>query len=135
MGFGTIPGARFTSKLCRSSGKHFILGLRFSWSQSACSCSFIYRAGVRSLERQSRHLENIEEERTKEATELKEKGKSTAMHYPHSSVLFTDFKGFTSIAEKLTPEELVNELDIFFVYFDKVVERQGLEKIKNIGDA
>jgi class 3 adenylate cyclase len=35
----------------------------------------------------------------------------------------------------MSPEELVKELDDFFAYFDKVVERHGLEKIKTIGDA
>lgn len=69
------------------------------------------------------------------AKELKEKGNYTPRHYQMVSVLFTDFKGFTSIAEKLTPSELIKELDYFFQYFDKVVEKHRLEKIKTIGDA
>lgn len=69
------------------------------------------------------------------AKELKEKGNYTPRHYKMVSVLFTDFKGFTSIAEKLSPSELIKELDYFFQYFDKVVEKHNLEKIKTIGDA
>jgi len=51
------------------------------------------------------------------------------------SVLFTDFKGFTSIAERLTPEQLVYELDYCFRKFDEITGRYGIEKIKTIGDA
>jgi class 3 adenylate cyclase len=50
-------------------------------------------------------------------------------------VLFTDFVGFTSISEKLTPKELVAEIHYCFTAFDTITERHGLEKIKTIGDA
>jgi class 3 adenylate cyclase len=50
-------------------------------------------------------------------------------------VLFSDFKGFTSVAELLSPEELVQELDECFRCFDSIVDKYGLEKIKTIGDA
>ena len=50
-------------------------------------------------------------------------------------MLFADFKNFTSIAEKLTPEELVSELDLCFRGFDKIMGKYGMEKIKTIGDA
>lgn len=69
------------------------------------------------------------------AEELKEKGSATPKHYDMVSVLFTDFKGFTSIAEKLTPQELVAELDACFHAFDKIVDKHNIEKIKTIGDA
>jgi class 3 adenylate cyclase/tetratricopeptide (TPR) repeat protein len=69
------------------------------------------------------------------AEELKEKGSATPKQYQTVSVLFTDFKGFTMIAEKLTPEELVKELDICFLAFDRIIDKHGLEKIKTIGDA
>jgi adenylate cyclase len=35
----------------------------------------------------------------------------------------------------MNPEKLLDELDKFFLKFDKVVERLGIEKIKTIGDA
>lgn len=69
------------------------------------------------------------------AEELKEKGSATPKHYDMVSVLFTDFKGFTKIAEKLSPQELVAELDACFHQFDKIIDKYGLEKIKTIGDA
>jgi adenylate cyclase len=69
------------------------------------------------------------------AEELKEKGSATPKHYDMVSVLFTDFKGFTNIAEKLTPQQLVEELNQCFMEFDKIIDRNNLEKIKTIGDA
>ncbi|MFH1121750.1 MAG: adenylate/guanylate cyclase domain-containing protein [Bacteroidota bacterium] len=69
------------------------------------------------------------------AEELKEKGSATPKHYEMVSVLFTDFKGFTTIAEKLTPEQLVEELNRCFLEFDHIIDRNKLEKIKTIGDA
>jgi len=78
-------------------------------------------------------LLNILPEET--AEELKEKGSATPKQYEQVSVLFTDFKGFTNIAEKLTPEELVAELDQCFLAFDKIIDAHNLEKIKTIGDA
>jgi len=69
------------------------------------------------------------------AEELKSKGKAAPRHYSLATVLFTDFKGFTNIAEKLTPEELINELDICFAKFDEIVGKYSIEKIKTIGDA
>ncbi|MCB1157311.1 MAG: hypothetical protein H7A25_03970 [Leptospiraceae bacterium] len=69
------------------------------------------------------------------AEELKEKGYSEPVLFESVSVMFTDFKGFTQIAEKLTPQELVKDLDACFVQFDKISERYNLEKLKTIGDS
>ena len=69
------------------------------------------------------------------ATEIMEKGKATKIKYNFVTVLFSDIQGFTKIAEQMNPEVLIDELDGFFFYFDSVVERLGIEKIKTIGDA
>lgn len=69
------------------------------------------------------------------AEELKQAGKAKARYYPEVSVLFSDFKSFTTIAEKLSPEELVAELDECFRAFDEITVKYGVEKIKTIGDA
>ena len=84
-------------------------------------------------ERSEKLLLNILPEET--AMELKEKGTATPKHYDMVSVLFTDFKGFTNIAEKLTPQELIEELNYCFFEFDKIIDKYNLEKIKTIGDA
>ena len=67
--------------------------------------------------------------------ELKSKGKARARQYRMASVMFTDFKGFTQIAEDLKPQELVQELDNYFIKFDEIIEKHDIEKIKTIGDA
>jgi adenylate cyclase len=69
------------------------------------------------------------------ADELKEKGSARAKRFDEATVLFTDFKGFTALSEKLTPEELVEEINTCFSAFDLIMKTRGVEKIKTIGDA
>jgi len=69
------------------------------------------------------------------AEELKEKGEAEAKLFNEVSVLFTDFKGFTAMSEKLTPKELVKDIHECFSGFDRIMEKYGIEKIKTIGDA
>jgi tetratricopeptide (TPR) repeat protein len=69
------------------------------------------------------------------AEELKEKGHADAKLFDEVTVLFTDFKGFTQMAEKLTAQELVNEIDFCFKKFDEITSKFNIEKIKTIGDA
>lgn len=70
------------------------------------------------------------------AQELKENGKAKAQKFDNASVLFTDFKNFSHISEKLTPEALVAELDHCFKAFDYIISQyDNIEKIKTIGDA
>ncbi|MEM7181747.1 MAG: adenylate/guanylate cyclase domain-containing protein [Spirochaetota bacterium] len=71
----------------------------------------------------------------KVASELKENGKAVPVLYKSATVLFTDFVGFTQIAENMTPVALVNELDFCFSYFDSIINKNKLEKLKTIGDA
>lgn len=69
------------------------------------------------------------------ADELKRTGKVKPVYYESASVLFTDFKDFTQLAEQLTPEDLVDELDYCFSCFDMLIETHKLEKLKTIGDS
>jgi len=69
------------------------------------------------------------------AEELKTEGKTSAKRYNNVTVLFADIKSFTLIAERLSPEDLVHQLDVYFTRFDEIVKANGLEKIKTIGDA
>jgi len=69
------------------------------------------------------------------AQELKTDGHATPRYYDNVSVLFSDFKSFTKIADGLPPQELVAELNDCFVAFDEIIEKHNLEKIKTIGDA
>jgi len=78
-------------------------------------------------------LLNILPEET--AHELKQTGKAKAHRYESVTVLFTDFKGFSTKAESMAPEDLVEVLDFYFAAFDHLIVKHGLEKIKTIGDA
>ena len=69
------------------------------------------------------------------AEELKETGESEARNFEQVTVLFTDFKDFTYLAEQFTAKELVGEINKFFKAFDGIVTDFGVEKIKTIGDA
>lgn len=84
-------------------------------------------------DRSDKLLLNILPEET--AQELKDKGRVEAKKFPSATVLFSDFVGFTSYAENLSPEELVQTIDHYFSKFDLIMETYGLEKIKTIGDA
>ena len=72
---------------------------------------------------------------TEVAEELKEKGYTTAKSFDEVTVLFSDIKGFTNVAEKMTAQELVKEINTYFSAFDHIILKYGLEKIKTIGDA
>jgi adenylate cyclase len=69
------------------------------------------------------------------AQELKTKNKVAAHKYEEATVMFIDFVGFTHTAEKLTPEQLVSELDYCFTSFDRIIGQYRIEKIKTVGDA
>jgi adenylate cyclase len=69
------------------------------------------------------------------AEELKEKGTADAKLFDNVTVLFTDFKGFTTLTEKLSPQQLVDELHACFSAFDEICGKHNIEKIKTVGDA
>ncbi|MEO6131803.1 MAG: adenylate/guanylate cyclase domain-containing protein [Saprospiraceae bacterium] len=69
------------------------------------------------------------------ADELKKKGYAEAMQYDVATILFSDFKEFTTISELLSPAQLVEEINACFKVFDEIITRFKLEKIKTIGDA
>lgn len=51
------------------------------------------------------------------------------------SVLFADLVGFTELSSRLSPADLVELLNTIFSEFDRLAEKNGLEKIKTVGDA
>jgi ligand-binding sensor domain-containing protein/class 3 adenylate cyclase/HD superfamily phosphodiesterase len=69
------------------------------------------------------------------AEELISKGFSRPRNYSLCTVMFTDFQGFTKIAEKLRPQQLIDELDKYFSKFDEIVGKYNMERIKTIGDS
>ncbi len=69
------------------------------------------------------------------AEELKSKGGVEPRFHASSSILFTDFAGFTRFAETSEPAVLVSFLDQVFSAFDEIAVARGLERLKTIGDA
>lgn len=69
------------------------------------------------------------------ASELKRKNTVTPKRYEMVTVMFTDFKDFTMLSEKMDPEALLTELNYIFKTFDNIVGEYPIEKIKTIGDS
>ncbi len=65
---------------------------------------------------------------------LKDGSRTIADHFDAVSILFADVVGFTTLTAKMAPGEMVGLLNEFFSYFDSLVEKYGLEKIRTIGD-
>lgn len=66
---------------------------------------------------------------------ITEEDKPFIQKYDMVTVLFADIEGFTEITDNLDPETLLDELNNFFFYFDTVIDRYQIEKIKTMGDA
>jgi len=62
------------------------------------------------------------------ADELKNRNEVEPRHYDSATIMFTDFKGFTRLAEASEPRTLVNDLSQYFSAFDEIVEKYNLEK-------
>jgi adenylate cyclase len=52
-----------------------------------------------------------------------------------ATIVFADLVGFTTLAGRLPPEEVVVMLNAIFSRFDEIADRHHLEKVKTIGDA
>jgi adenylate cyclase len=88
----------------------------------------------------------IEQERRKSETlllnilprevteELKTSGGTTARRFSEVSILFADIVGFTVLSARMGAEETVGLLNRVFSFFDSLVEKYDLEKIRTIGD-
>ncbi|MCR4741386.1 MAG: hypothetical protein K5866_00735 [Treponema sp.] len=108
------------------------------------------------VEEENKKLEATVKERTKELESEKNRSESLllnilpkeiakelsahpdstiAKEYPNVTVLFTDIVGFTKISGEMSAEEVVTMLNKMFSMFDERAQREGIEKIKTIGDA
>jgi class 3 adenylate cyclase len=64
-----------------------------------------------------------------------ETGQAQPVRFEEVSILFVDFKDFTSIVATMPTKSLVRELNDIFQKIDDIIQSEGLEKIKTIGDA
>jgi len=66
---------------------------------------------------------------------LKNESRTIADHYNNASVLFADMVGFTPLSAQLPPVEMVELLNEVFSFFDSLLDKYGVEKIRTIGDS
>jgi len=66
---------------------------------------------------------------------LKNQSRTIADHYPEASVLFADMVGFTPLSASLAPVEVVELLNEAFSFFDSLLDKYDVEKIRTIGDS
>ena len=66
---------------------------------------------------------------------LKSESRTIADSYDGVSVLFADMVGFTPLSAELAPKELVELLNEAFSFFDSLLDKYGVEKIRTIGDS
>ncbi len=69
------------------------------------------------------------------AQRLKDRSAVIADKFEEVSILFADIVGFTTLSERIPPEEMVPWLNEVFSDFDRLATRHGLEKIRTIGDS
>ncbi len=70
------------------------------------------------------------------AAELTEHpGRTIARKFTNATVLFTDIVGFTKMSGAMSAEDVVTMLNRLMSMFDERARREGIEKIKTIGDA
>ncbi len=70
------------------------------------------------------------------ASELKENpGKTIAKTCNNATVLFADIAGFTKMSDSMDSSNVVKLLNNIFTRFDQRALREGVEKIKTIGDS
>jgi adenylate cyclase len=58
-----------------------------------------------------------------------------ADRFPEATILFSDLVGFTSLAGRSSPGQIIDILNNLFSAFDELAKQLRLEKIKTIGDA
>jgi guanylate cyclase len=66
---------------------------------------------------------------------LKNESRTIADHYTEVSILFADMVGFTPLSARLAPVEVVELLNEAFSYFDSLLDKYNVEKIRTIGDS
>ena len=141
---GLFPLLLFVSAVCSAIG---VVGLTrglaipvitsvvASWFAFVFSLIFRYfvlDAKRRTISRAfSMYLSKYEVERLMEQEELPKLGGETKT----VSIFFSDIEGFTSISEKLQPEQLVSVLNRYLTLMTEAIEEHGGVVDKYVGDA
>jgi adenylate cyclase len=111
----------------------FVLNILGVTTTAYVLLQFFVRGREQAMAKSERLLLNVLPEPV--AARLKEEEGIIADASPEVTVLFADIVGFTSLAERLSPSEVVALLDRVFASWDALAASHGVEKIKTIGDA
>ena len=68
------------------------------------------------------------------AKELKEKGSAQTQSYESVTMLVTGFENFTKVAEILSADELIKEMDYCYRNLEVITGKYNIEKIRTTGD-
>lgn len=95
------------------------------------------RQAVRAVEEEKRKSDDLLHALLPDsiAEELKNQGVSQPRSFSDVSILFADLVDFTDKSGKMDPQTLLGELNDLVSAFDRIMEDQGCERIKTIGDA
>jgi class 3 adenylate cyclase len=94
-----------------------------AWRSAAVAAAFVVTVVLRNVLPAPISARLLDGERT------------IADEYSSVTVLFADIVGFTPIAARLRPVEVVDLLGGLFARFDELVAERGIEKIKTMGDS
>lgn len=93
------------------------------------------------LQKTNSNLVAITKAKEREIAKLKtaqlkteERPTATSKRFKMVTVLFSSIRGFAKLSEQANAKELVDALDQYYYYFDNIVEKYHIKKIKSIGD-
>jgi class 3 adenylate cyclase len=125
--------ARDATPQAIGGGVFFLVG-----ASALATVAALLSSRLREREFQARHqaeslLKNMLPEQI--VARLKGSRGAVADRHEEATVMFVDIVGFTVMSAAMTPERLVRFLNDLFQELDALTTREGLEKIKTIGDA
>jgi len=71
----------------------------------------------------------------KEIADRMVRGEEVSDHIDAASVVFVDIVGFTTLSSTLTSQQVTTLLDTVFALCDEACARNGVMKVKTIGDS
>jgi adenylate cyclase len=112
----------------------FLFALYFNWDTERRARKVF--AAQKALEAERRKTEDLlYNVLPQEVAARLRTGQAVADSFSDLTVVFVDLAGSSALARRLSPGHLVQVLNRFFSAADACAERNGLEKVKTIGDA